>query len=83
MHFSLFFDKQIVNNNLVNVVNNKCICLQIERVTAPPPEGEAGEGKILIETLRVFRRNASSVPSERFECLGETLRVFSRNASSV
>ena len=61
MHFSLFFDKQIVNNNLVNVVNNECICLQIERVTAPPPEGEAGEGKILIETLRVFRRNASSV----------------------
>ena len=61
MHFSLFFDKQIVNNNLANVVNNECICLQIERVTAPPPEGEAGEGKILIETLRVFRRNASSV----------------------
>ena len=23
----------------------KCICLQIERETAPPPEGEAGEGK--------------------------------------
>ena len=40
------------------------------------PGGGGGGGEDL-------DRNASSVPSERFECLGETLRVFRRNAPAV
>ena len=40
------------------------------------PGGGGGGGEDL-------DRNASSVPSERFECSVGTLRVFRRNASSV